>query len=125
MHKICTKCAKICKNMQKYAGHFMQQKYAKICKLYVTHMQNYAKYAILICICKICTPHFADARLGDSEPGCVPMAERVTVTVQRDVLARLYRWTGPGVPMIEWAWVPSRETGRVPRKRALVRVRTE
>ena len=49
MHKICNKYAvphnyasyeKICKNMQK--------------------MQLYARYANMIFICKICTPHFAD-----------------------------------------------------------------
>ena len=62
MHEICTKYAKkyarnmqeICKNMQVYAGQFVPLKYAKICKLYAIHMQKHAKYAITICICKIC-----------------------------------------------------------------------
>ena len=73
-------------NMQKYAIKNMQ-KYAKnmqlicsapwLCLLcenmqkYAKNMQLYARYANMIFICKICTPHFADAAVADvAAAGC-------------------------------------------------------
>ena len=53
MHKICNKYA---------APHdYDYASYAKICKNMPKICKKYARYANMIFICKICTPHFADA----------------------------------------------------------------
>ena len=49
-------CKKYASNMQRPMIMPPMWKYGKICK----NMQLYARYANMIFICKICTPHFAD-----------------------------------------------------------------
>ena len=54
--KICINMHKIC---NKYAVPHNYASYEKICKN-MQKMQLYARYANMIFICKICTPHLAD-----------------------------------------------------------------
>ena len=56
---------KICKNMHKICNKYAAPhdydyaSYAKICKNMPKICKKYARYANMIFICKICTPHFA------------------------------------------------------------------
>ncbi len=69
--KICTKydikyatnMQNMQKNMQNMSDHKTFQVYPKICKI----CNKYAKYVSQNLICRICTPHFADAHSGS---GC-------------------------------------------------------
>ena len=61
MQKCAKTMQKLCTNMHKYARPRNIEKHAKYVQKMCKNMQTYAKYAIEDFICRICTPHFADA----------------------------------------------------------------